>query len=546
MEEISQTDSKEGVTEVLVDSEDYYHVLGIAPDATEKQISIAFKKLCLKYHPDRNVDDDYAAAKYKAVNLAYQVLSDPNKRKQYDARGKKTSDGTAEGENAAAGAFGGLGKVFGAVITRFVPMPSQVSADIIQTAQTICKNGGIEGGGPPLDSRVSDLAWGWPAEAKVDRQTTAYYRLTVDAKHAETGFVVHCRSSNKGKFKLILFEKEGQLLHQEESFRDTKDTRTNYTQATLYFTAFDTYRLMEPNIDAVQDKSTPWLFSRLEGLAPSRKKITTGQYLLCIYGENFIGRTNLSIVAVPAKNDAAEVHALEEADEVLLETKSALDALRNEYMQTKLAYEHVLEKISAAEDKLDGDVLRREKLYNGFLDASIKAFSPSSAAAATGLGETNGDDNATNSSSNVTDASTASSSSDGAANASTSTGIFPAAALSFITTNTAALTSTAVSTAGTVHATATQTATAATGWIQKRLSILQTFTQRRGSETEETVGDESTSSADAIATSSAGDGALDEVSHGPVVNNDDASKSSEEGEDQPVAASTDAEPTAET
>lgn len=466
------------------------------------------------------MDDDYAAVKYKAVNVAHQVLSDPNKRKQYDARGHKAYD-TAVGETDASegGSFGGIGKVFGAVMSRFVPMPSQVSADIIQTAQTICKNGGIEGGGPPLDSRVSDLAWGWPAEAKVDRQTAAYYRLTIDTQHAETGFVVHCRSNSKGKFKLIIFGKEGQLLHQEESFRDTKDTRTNYTQATLYFTAFDTYRLAEPNVDAVQDKSTPALFTRLEGLAPSRKKVSAGQYLLCVYGDNFIGRTNFTIVTVPAKNDASEVHALEEVDEVLLETKSSLDTLKNEYMQTKLAYEHVLDKISAAEDKLDGDILRREKLYNGFLDVSIKAFSPA-AAASGGLGS-NGDD--ITSSVDGTSSSSASGS-DGA-------GLSYANAFSFLTTNTAAITSTAATTASNVHASATQTATAATGWIQKRFSILQTFTlQRRGSESDEMVGDESTSSADGVTTSSAGDGTMDEATHGhatdapSTVNSDDAFK----------------------
>lgn len=406
------------VTDVVVDEEDFYHVLGIkyisiyliymlltsespllpvgvTRDASEKQINIAFKKLALKYHPDRNVDDEYAAVKFKAVNDAFHVLNDPIKRRAYDQRYEKTSPSTSTDVALSSGSdvattegnsLTGIGRVFGAVISRF-GINTQISQDIMATAQAICRNGGIEGGGPPLDQRVSDLPWGWAAEAKVDRQTAAYYRLTADPQHTEIGFIIHGRSVSKGKFKMVLFDKDGTVMHQVDS---SKDKDANYTQATFFFTNFDTYHLGEattvappaqqsPLLAAAEkDKSYPPVLSRLETFTHSSRKIASGQYLLCVYGDNLFGKTAFSIIAVPAKMDSPEVRGLEELDEILLESKRSLAHLKTEYILAKAAYERVLEKISATEDKLDGDVSRREKFYTGFIDASIREFSPMS------------------------------------------------------------------------------------------------------------------------------------------------------------------------
>ena len=67
---------------------DYYKVLGLTKTATEKDIKKAFRKLARKYHPDLNPDDKEAEKKFKQVNEANEVLSDPDKRKKYDEYGK--------------------------------------------------------------------------------------------------------------------------------------------------------------------------------------------------------------------------------------------------------------------------------------------------------------------------------------------------------------------------------------------------------------------------------------------------------------------------
>jgi curved DNA-binding protein len=64
---------------------DYYQILGVSPDADEKTIRQAFRKLARQYHPDVNPGDKAAEEQFKAINEANQVLSDPEQRKKYDA-----------------------------------------------------------------------------------------------------------------------------------------------------------------------------------------------------------------------------------------------------------------------------------------------------------------------------------------------------------------------------------------------------------------------------------------------------------------------------
>src|SRR5919205_1087827 len=68
---------------------DFYTVLGVKRDASEKEIRSAYRKLARKYHPDVNPGDKAAEASFKEINAAYEVLKDPDTRKKYDKYGDK-------------------------------------------------------------------------------------------------------------------------------------------------------------------------------------------------------------------------------------------------------------------------------------------------------------------------------------------------------------------------------------------------------------------------------------------------------------------------
>ena len=85
---------------------DYYEILGVAKNATEDEIKKSYRKLAMKYHPDRNPDDKNAEERFKEAKEAYEMLSDAQKRAAYDRFGHAGVDPNAA---AGAGGFGGMG-----------------------------------------------------------------------------------------------------------------------------------------------------------------------------------------------------------------------------------------------------------------------------------------------------------------------------------------------------------------------------------------------------------------------------------------------------
>ncbi|HEX9838622.1 MAG TPA: J domain-containing protein [Anaerolineales bacterium] len=76
----------------MMDYKDYYKILGVERKASEAEIRKAYRKLAMQYHPDRNPEDKQAEERFKEINEAYQVLSDPQKRAHYDRLGSDYSN----------------------------------------------------------------------------------------------------------------------------------------------------------------------------------------------------------------------------------------------------------------------------------------------------------------------------------------------------------------------------------------------------------------------------------------------------------------------
>ena len=100
----------------MADKRDYYEVLGVSKDADDASIKKAYRSLAKKYHPDMNPGDAEAEAKFKEVNEAYAVLSDSEKKAQYDQFGHSAFEPGAGAGGAGFGGFsdfGDIGDIFG-------------------------------------------------------------------------------------------------------------------------------------------------------------------------------------------------------------------------------------------------------------------------------------------------------------------------------------------------------------------------------------------------------------------------------------------------
>ncbi|GGP69367.1 chaperone protein DnaJ [Shewanella algicola] len=116
---------------------DYYEVLGVARDTSEREIKKAYKRLAMKYHPDRNPGDKAAETNFKEIKEAYEILTDSDKKAAYDQFGHAGVDPNRGGHGGGQGDFGDIfGDVFGDIF-----------------------GGGRRGGGQRQAARGSDLRY---------------------------------------------------------------------------------------------------------------------------------------------------------------------------------------------------------------------------------------------------------------------------------------------------------------------------------------------------------------------------------------------------
>lgn len=96
----------------MAEKRDFYEVLGLSKGASDDEIKRAFRKLAMKYHPDKNPGDKEAEEKFKEINEAYAVLSDPEQKSKYDRFGHAGVDPNSFAGGGGFGGFGGFEDIF--------------------------------------------------------------------------------------------------------------------------------------------------------------------------------------------------------------------------------------------------------------------------------------------------------------------------------------------------------------------------------------------------------------------------------------------------
>src|SRR6056297_121213 len=92
---------------------DYYEILGVGKSATDEDLKKAYRRLAMKFNPDRNPGDDGAQDRFKEAKEAYEVLKDPRKRSAYDQFGHAGVAGAGRGPGGPGGFHGDVGDIFG-------------------------------------------------------------------------------------------------------------------------------------------------------------------------------------------------------------------------------------------------------------------------------------------------------------------------------------------------------------------------------------------------------------------------------------------------
>ncbi|KAH8074314.1 hypothetical protein JL721_1869 [Aureococcus anophagefferens] len=198
-------------------SDDYYKVLGVHRSADDSQLKKAYRKLAIKYHPDKNPDDKRAEEYFKAVAEAYDVLSDPQKRAGYDRFGKDGAKAAEQGQD-----MGGMGQGFGG-FPRRQPGPADGRA---------ARAGGLLDHGPGGAARMFSTAnnggfMGAPRRQVQPKQTARYDVLPMGAKVVLVGLqaaaekndevgVVERFDAAKGRYNVRLDE-GGEVLALKEA-----------------------------------------------------------------------------------------------------------------------------------------------------------------------------------------------------------------------------------------------------------------------------------------------------------------------------------------
>ncbi|KAK9106694.1 hypothetical protein Syun_022705 [Stephania yunnanensis] len=291
-----------------------------------------------RYHPDKNASNPEASELFKEVAYSYSVLSDPEKRRQYDSSGFEALESDSMDMEIDLSNLGTVNTMFAALFSKLgVPIKTTVSATVLEEAM----NGTVTVRPLPLGTSVS---------GKVEKQGAHFFGVSINEQQALAGIVVRVTSAAQSKFKLLYFEQDvngGYGLALQGTWEDSEKAG-KVTSAGMYFLHFQVYR-MDSTVNALSMAKDPEgsFFKKLEGLQPCEvSELNAGTHIFAVYGDNFFKPASYTIEALCAKSYEETTEKLKDIETQILRKRNELRQFETEYRQALARFQEVTNRYS--------------------------------------------------------------------------------------------------------------------------------------------------------------------------------------------------------
>ncbi|KAG5067968.1 hypothetical protein AAZX31_01G034600 [Glycine max] len=340
---------------------DPYEVLGISRNSTDQEIKTAYRKMALKYHPDKNANDPKAADMFKEATFSYNILSDPDKRRQYDSAGFEAVESDNQELELDLSSLGAVNTMFAALFSKLgVPIKTTVSATVLEEAL----NGLVT---------IRPLPLGHNIAKRVEKQCAHFYSVTITEEEAQAGFVCRVQSPDKSKFKLLYFDQEDNsglsLALQEDSAKTGK-----VTSAGMYFLGFPVYRLDQTmnSIAAAKDPDTSF-FRKLDAFQPCElTELKAGTHVFAVYGDNFFKSANYTIEALCAAPFSEEKENLRNIEAQILSKRAEISKFEAEYREVLAQFSDMTNRYAHEMQAIDELLKNRNEIQASYTSAPLK------------------------------------------------------------------------------------------------------------------------------------------------------------------------------